>query len=135
MTEPTREQLLHLANRARRGVLLPAEGVLLADAVAELTEEMVNAQQDIEHMKLLVAASSEPGAAVRMAAQYAERAIENGERAVQAEAAIERVRAWIAGEPVTARSEFGSGYREALRDITDALDQAQQPTTEATHVA
>lgn len=44
------------------------------------------------------------------------------------QAAIERVRAWIAGEPVTARSEFGSGYREALHDITDVLDQPQQPT-------
>ncbi|MEU2674805.1 hypothetical protein ABZ622_39445 [Streptomyces sp. NPDC007164] len=45
-----------------------------------------------------------------------------------AEAAIARVRAWIASEPVTARSEFGSGYREALHDIRAALDE-QQPTT------
>lgn len=31
-----RDQLHHLADRARRGVLLPAEGALLADAVTEL---------------------------------------------------------------------------------------------------
>ncbi|WP_385618604.1 hypothetical protein PXH67_06395 [Streptomyces sp. P8-A8] len=41
--------------------------------------------QEIERLKLLVAASSEPGHAVRMAAQYADRAIENGKRAEQAE--------------------------------------------------
>lgn len=38
-----------------------------------------------------------------------------------AEEALARVRKWIAGEPVTGRSEFGNGYREALRDITDLL--------------
>lgn len=35
----------------------------------ELAEEVVNAQQDAEHMKLLVAASSEPGHAVRRVVQ------------------------------------------------------------------
>ncbi|QDO02190.1 hypothetical protein FNV62_43550 [Streptomyces sp. RLB3-17] len=34
-------------------------------------------------MELLVAASESPGRAVRMAAQYADRAIENGQRADQ----------------------------------------------------
>jgi hypothetical protein len=50
--------------------------------------ENVDARAAIERLKLLVAASSEPGHAVRMAAQYAERAIENGKRAEQAEAAL-----------------------------------------------
>ncbi|TXS21404.1 hypothetical protein EAO71_27275 [Streptomyces sp. ms191] len=36
--------------------------------------------------------------------------------------AVERVQAWIASDPVTARSEFGNGYREALRDITDVIN-------------
>lgn len=48
-------------------------------------------------------------------------------RAKKAEAAIERVRTWIEGEPVAARSEFGSGYREALRDISDVLDGRSTP--------
>jgi hypothetical protein len=48
--------------------------------------------REIERMKVLVAASESDGHAVRMAAQYADKAIENGERAERAEAAIERVR-------------------------------------------
>ena len=81
----------------------------------QLTDDQLDQlYAEVERMKLLVAASSEDGQAVRMAAQYAERAIENGERAdraeqlaadlrtqviteqkaaEQAEAAIERVRA------------------------------------------
>ncbi|GAA3050382.1 hypothetical protein [Streptomyces glomeratus] len=31
--------------------------------------------------------------------------------------AVDRIRAWIASEPVTAQTDFGEGYREALRDI------------------
>lgn len=42
------------------------------------------------------------------------------------EASIGRARKWIAGEPVTARSSFGEGYREALRDISDLLTAADQ---------
>lgn len=41
-----------------------------------------------------------------------------------AEAAVARVREWIASEPVDARNEFGNGYREALRDIGDLLGTA-----------
>lgn len=44
--------------------------------------------------------------------------LEELQRAAQA---LNRVRAWIAGEPVAARSEFGRGYREALRDIADVI--------------
>jgi hypothetical protein len=39
--------------------------------------------------------------------------------------AVARVQAWIASDPVTARSEFGNGYREALRDITDVINRRQ----------
>lgn len=39
--------------------------------------------------------------------------------------ALARVRSWIASQPVTARSEFGNGYREALRDITDVINGRQ----------
>lgn len=69
MTEQPR--LHHLLDRMRRGVLLPAEAEQLAGLVAELQEEVVNAQQDTEYMKLLVAASSEPGHAVRRVAELA----------------------------------------------------------------
>ena len=54
-------------------------------AIVEVEAERDQAQAEVERMKLLVAASSEEGHAVRMAAQYAERAIENGKRAEQAE--------------------------------------------------
>ncbi|WP_371099895.1 hypothetical protein [Streptomyces sp. PU_AKi4] len=46
-----------------------------ADAVLALRD------REMERMKVLVAASESPGHAVRLAAQYADRAIENGERA------------------------------------------------------
>lgn len=62
------------------------EGVYAArDAVLAVRD------REMERLKLLVAASSEPGQAVRMAAQYADRAIENGERAKQAKAERDRV--------------------------------------------
>lgn len=48
---------------------------------------------------------------------------DDGLRATPAEAAVNRVRSWIAGEPVTARSGFGDGYREALRDVLDVIDR------------
>ncbi len=115
MTEPTREQLLHLANRARNGVALDAEHDALAAGITATALRMTELARELDKQRWHVA--------------DAERRVRcQRERAEQAEAAIERVRAWIAGEPVTARSEFGSGYREALRDITAALDQAQQPT-------
>ncbi|MFB7312937.1 hypothetical protein [Streptomyces sp. NPDC056192] len=62
-----------------------ANGHRLADAVLSVRD------REMERMQLLVAASSEPGNAVRMAAQYADRAIENGKRAEQAEADFVRV--------------------------------------------
>lgn len=35
--------------------------------------------------------------------------------------ALQRVREWTSSKPVTARNEFGDGYREALRDVRDLL--------------
>ncbi|MGW9058875.1 hypothetical protein [Streptomyces sp. NPDC055733] len=34
---------------------------------------------------------------------------------------LQRVREWVTSDVVTARSEFGNGYREAQRDIRDLL--------------
>lgn len=50
-----------------------------ADALLALRD------REMERMKVLVAASESPGHAVRLAAQYADRAIENGERATRLE--------------------------------------------------
>ncbi|WP_028814449.1 hypothetical protein [Streptomyces flavidovirens] len=73
--------------------------------------------------------------AAQLAADERDRGFAAEQRADRAEAAIDRVRAWIAGDPVTARSEFGNGYREALRDIraalahVHALAEPKEPTT------
>ncbi|MFD3516270.1 hypothetical protein [Streptomyces sp. NPDC058657] len=40
----------------------------------------------------------------------------------RATAVLARVRSWMTSDVVTARSEFGEGYREAQRDIRDLLD-------------
>lgn len=53
------------------------------------------------------------------------------ERAIQAEAAIERVQA-IPLEPETPATSFDYGYNQALRATWAALDQPQQPTTTET---
>lgn len=34
---------------------------------------------------------------------------------------VARVEAWVTGDVVTARGEFGQGYREAMRDVRDLL--------------
>ncbi|MFD9047648.1 hypothetical protein [Streptomyces zaomyceticus] len=92
---------------------------------------------EIERMKLLVAASSEDGQAVRMAAQYAERAIENGEHAKQAEATLtavrdecDRIEAAVRSTPTT--TDLTGGYLACLRHIRSVLDQQGQTSAEPT---
>ncbi|MGW0032079.1 hypothetical protein ACWDXD_19915 [Streptomyces sp. NPDC003314] len=80
---------------------------------------------EMERMKLLVAASSEDGQAVRMAAQYAERAIENGERAERAQAALDAVRA-LADE--TDAYGYSSGWVLTVANVRTALDAHTTPT-------
>lgn len=80
---------------------------------------------EIERMKLLVAASSEDGQAVRMAAQYAERAIENGTRAERAEATLTAVRA-LADE--TDAYGYSSGWVLTVANVRAVLDQHGQTT-------
>ncbi|WP_137991233.1 hypothetical protein [Streptomyces vilmorinianum] len=105
MTQPsTAEQLLNLADRAERGTLTGDEAARLREGIAQLRDrpplvccderhqtKVQSLEAEIERMKLLVAASSEPGQAVRMAAQHAERAIENGKRAEKAERAVDHL--------------------------------------------
>ncbi|WP_326739112.1 WDGH domain-containing protein [Streptomyces sp. NBC_01022] len=50
MTEPTREQLLHLADRARRGVLLPAEYDRLAAGIIAMADERDAARDRLDFM-------------------------------------------------------------------------------------
>jgi hypothetical protein len=50
------------------------------------------------------------------------RHLKHFERVEQAEARLSRIREWVTSNVVTARNEFGSGYREAQRDIRDLLD-------------
>ncbi|MFB6776532.1 hypothetical protein ACFCX0_03665 [Streptomyces sp. NPDC056352] len=95
-----------------------AERLRIADAVLAVRD------REMERLKLLVAASGEPGHAVRMAAQYADRAIENGERAKRAEDAIARAKTLAERWENGLFTDFP--YAEALRA---ALDQPQQPTT------
>lgn len=74
-----------------------AEVPRIADAVLAVRD------RELERMKILVAASESPGHAVRMAAQYADRAIENGERA-------DRL-AGVLGEMLAAFVHKIDGYR------------------------
>ncbi|MEU0831262.1 hypothetical protein [Streptomyces sp. NPDC005969] len=93
----TRDQLLHLADRARRGVALPAELDQLASGITELGQ------------RLFVAAT--------LAADERDRAYAAERRAEKAEAAIERVRAW---------ADEDLRYNDRV-DLLYALDQPQQP--------
>ncbi|MFD5910271.1 hypothetical protein ACFWHL_16290 [Streptomyces massasporeus] len=63
---------------------------------AALDPALVTRDRELQRMKILVAASESDAHAVRMAAQYADKAIENGERAERAEATVGRVRALAA---------------------------------------
>jgi hypothetical protein len=77
----------------RRAHAAAVEARLRPTASSITDQQLDDLYAEVERMKLLIAASESDGHAVRMAAQYAEKAIENGERAEQAEAAIARVRA------------------------------------------
>jgi hypothetical protein len=95
----------------------------IADAVLAVRD------REIERMKLLVAASESPGHAVRMAAQYADRAIENGQRADRLAATLREV--LDAFEAYWARASYcGPGETaiqpEHLRAWRNTLDGKEQ---------
>ncbi|MFD7867359.1 hypothetical protein [Streptomyces sp. NPDC059783] len=100
-----RDQLLHLADRARRGALLPDEGALLADAVAATLDRLDRLR--------------------RSRNLWADHTARLTERADRAEAAIGRVR--------DLHRQTCLVHRYSLRAIAcftcEALDE-QQPTTE-----
>ncbi|MGW1121090.1 hypothetical protein ACWD5B_28935 [Streptomyces tanashiensis] len=105
---------------------------MTSDQLDALYDEQDALLAEIERMKILVAASSEDGQAIRMAGRFAEKAIENGERAERAEATLNAVRAELdrmaALSTVTyddGRADtFPVGARWALRMIREnALDQ------------
>ncbi|WP_030917398.1 hypothetical protein [Streptomyces sp. NRRL B-24720] len=123
-----REQYAAAINAKVDGTQGSANGHRLADAVLAVRD------REMERLKLLVAASSEPGQAVRMAAQYADRAIENGERADRAEAAIASVRALpqtpqvqIQIHGIPGQDDYNRGWSSAISATRAALDK-QPPT-------
>lgn len=99
----------------------PRVDQLTDDTLDQLYAELDQARAEIERMKLLVAASSEDGQAIRMAAQYAERAIENGERADRAEQLAADLRTQAITEQK--RAETAEADRDALIDERDKLDR------------
>ncbi|MGW5616240.1 hypothetical protein [Streptomyces sp. NPDC003877] len=79
---------------AERQTHAAAVAARLRPTASTITDQQLDdLYAEVERMKLLVAASETDGHAVRMAAQYADKAIDNGQRAERAEAAIARVRA------------------------------------------
>jgi len=99
-----------------------------ADSITD--DDLDQLYTELERMKLLVAASSEDGQAVRMAAQYAERAIENGERAERAEAALNAVRAELTAlnSETTGLNPYAmAGRRDAVARVRAALDTHTNP--------
>jgi len=82
--------------------------------VDQLTDDMLDQlYADLDRMKLLVAASSEDGQAVRMAASFAEKANEQRARAEQAEAELAVSR------------EVARSNREHVRAIVPELEKAE----------
>ncbi|WP_406735375.1 hypothetical protein OG508_28180 [Streptomyces sp. NBC_01108] len=104
-----REQLLlHLVDRARRGVALPAELDALADGITAMADRVDAADQEVTEMAT---------AAAHLTTLV-------GKRAEQAEAALERVKAALDdGERI------GWSRPHLERQLRAALDQPQQPTT------
>ncbi|WP_393057692.1 hypothetical protein [Streptomyces sp. LN549] len=119
MTGPTREQLLHLADRARRGVALDAEHDALAAGITAMADRLDRANKAIRFMLQQDAD----------AADTAVRAIqlmnEAGAQRHKAEAAIERVRNLATLAPDGAKGPTWAALELA---IDNALPE-QQPTT------
>lgn len=125
MTDPTPAQLHHLAARARDGVALPAEHDALANGITAMAERVAKAERSMRR-----AQDSESWMAKHLARQdsrvhgLTKELAKQRQRAEQAEAALERVRA-LADRWDNALAP-DQRYARALRA---ALDQAQQPTT------
>jgi len=62
-------RLNHLIDRSRRGALLPEEADRFTTELRDLVRRLENTEDEVAHVKLLVAASSEPGHAVRRVVQ------------------------------------------------------------------
>ncbi len=70
-----RTQLHHLADRARRGVLLPAEGALLADAVGALLDRAEQAEASRDRLRQSRTLWTDHAAQLAARADHAEAAI------------------------------------------------------------
>ena len=128
-TPTTRDQLLHLADRARRGVALPAEHDALHQGITAMAERAKEAEAD--HARVH-----------ERACLLAERLRNAERRAERAKATTERVRAEldrIADLDTVTRDDgradrFSTGARWTLRMVREnALDEQQSSTTTEAH--
>lgn len=125
-----RDQLHHLADRARRGVLLPAEYDLLAAGITAMAARVTTLEHvaagNKRHVQLIVPDLERAERVAQSAARDAAAALT---AQLTAEAAIERVRKlanWYA-DPKH-RGQHGQPHSIVAADIRAALDQPQQPT-------
>ncbi|MFE5090624.1 hypothetical protein ACFRCI_09510 [Streptomyces sp. NPDC056638] len=106
-----REQLLHLVDRARRGVALPAELDLLAAGITELEQALADADAEYDEL-----------------AHHTDRTCEAVARADQAEAALEQ--AELDAEQQARHFRTLSGERESYRQAWK-YEQKRRATAEA----
>ncbi|MGW2594809.1 hypothetical protein ACWCXC_31715 [Streptomyces sp. NPDC001515] len=139
-----RDQLLHLADRARRGVLLPAEGALLADGITDMAARITTLEAVCESNKRAYKGAVQAAWAAESRAEQAEAARDRLRRArdhwadhaarlvdrtVTAEAANARVRELHHDAyPDTPGRSCAAGCGTWPCPTTRAL-VAQQPTT------
>jgi hypothetical protein len=142
MTDPTPEQLHHLAARARDGVALDAEHDALANGITAMAARLAKAERSMRR-----AQGSESWMAKGLARQdsrvhgLTKELAKQRQRADRAEAANERVRQLHQPAPDWSWAVFGCTHHGQHKTecpacggcypcaTVEALDQAQQPTT------
>lgn len=112
--------------RDLRRKLVAAESIL-ENADFHLGQQMARRQvAEKENARLQAEVEGRRQEAVRFTRQVSDLRAE----LEQARATTARVAEWVTSEVVTAISEFGTGYREAQRDIRDLLTGKPGPATE-----
>lgn len=137
------QRLRHLLDRARRGVILPAEGEQLVElvggmeadlhryeeVVGELNEantglqrDAANLQRDLNKQRWYAEDRLRTGRLQRQRAEQAEATVDRVRQAAAKDAPLER---FMGEEP----TDYARGWAAASALIDDALDQPQPPTT------
>lgn len=145
-TIPTPAQLHHLADRARRGVALPAEHDQLAAGITAMAARVEQAEAELRALKT-VTTSYCPHCGRGDCSPTADQWYAQRTRADRAEAAIERVRELHQPAPDWSWAAFGCTHRGEHKTecpacggcypcaTAAALPEQQPTTTEASHVA